>query len=85
MQVIDLIRKFIASELQAGSEGTIGDEERLIDQGIIDSFGIMALLGFLEEKFSVRIEGDELMPENFATLATISALVERKSGSWEEA
>ncbi len=85
MQTIDRIRQFITSELRPEGAGTIADTDQLIDQGIIDSFGIMALLGFLEEKFSVRIDGDELMPENFATLTAISAMVERKSGCAAEA
>jgi acyl carrier protein len=80
MKTIDRIRQFIVSELQADVGGTIADDDSLIDQGIIDSFGIMALLGFLEERFDVIIDGDELLPENFATLAAISALVEKKVG-----
>ncbi|HEY7746258.1 MAG TPA: acyl carrier protein [Desulfuromonadales bacterium] len=80
MKTIDRIRQFIVSELQADVGGGIADDDSLIDQGIIDSFGIMALLGFLEERFDVIIDGDELLPENFATLAAISALVEKKVG-----
>jgi len=80
MKTIDRIRQFIVSDLQAGVGGTIADDDSLIDQGIIDSFGIMALLGFLEERFDVIIDGDELLPENFATLVAISALVEKKVG-----
>lgn len=79
MNSIDNIRQFIASEICGGHCDPIADTDLLIDQGIIDSMGIIVLLGFLEEKFAVTIEGDELLPENFATLAAISTLVDKKS------
>jgi acyl carrier protein len=80
MKTIDRIRQFIVSELQADVGGGIADDDSLIDQGMSVSFGIRALLGGLEERFDVIIDGDELLPENFATLAAISALVEKKVG-----
>jgi acyl carrier protein len=63
-----------------GANGSIADNDLLLEQGIIDSFGIMSLLSFLEEKFAVHIEGDDLTPENFSTIGTISDLVDRKAG-----
>ena len=80
MSRIESIRQFIASEICGDGCQAIGDTDLLIEDGIIDSMGIMVLLGFLEEKFAVHIEGDELLPENFATLAAISSLVEKKVG-----
>lgn len=80
MRTIDNIRQFITSEICDGHCEPITDTDLLIDQGIIDSMGIIVLLGFLEEKYSVRIEGDELLPENFATLVAISTLVDKKTG-----
>jgi acyl carrier protein len=75
------IRHFIATELAVGGANTaIADSDLLLEQGIIDSFGIMTLLSFLEEKFSVHIEGDDLTPENFSSIMTISELVDRKAG-----
>lgn len=80
MRTIDNIRQFIATEICGDGCQSIGDQDQLIEDGIIDSMGIMVLLGFLEEKFAVTIEGDELLPENFATLNAISSLVEKKAG-----
>lgn len=75
------IRHFIATELAVGGANpSIADNDQLLEQGIIDSFGIMTLLSFLEEKFSVHIEGDDLTPENFSSISTISALIDRKAG-----
>jgi len=41
----------------------------------------MKLIGFLEEKLSVELSDDELVPENFSTVEAISSLVEQKSAA----
>ena len=86
MEISETIKGFIVSELLAEKGmGALADADPLIDSGIIDSFGIMALMGFLEEKFSIQIAGDELLPENFESVMTISALVAQKTGNMLEA
>ncbi len=80
MTIKDAIKHFITRELiQDGTGGEISDTHPLIEQGIIDSFGIMSLLGFLEERFSVQIQSEELMPEHFESIATIADLVSSKA------
>ena len=75
----DIIRDYISAEL--ATEGrAISDSDLLVEDGIIDSIAIISLLVFLEERFSVQIGGDELLPENFQSIAAITAMVERKTG-----
>ena len=50
----------------------------MTESGIIDSLGVMTLLSFLDEKFSIQVSGDDLVPENFASISAIAALVERQ-------
>ncbi len=77
MNTQDIIRSFIACELLQGTgETVIGNDDPLIESGIIDSLGIMTMLSFLEDKFSLEIPGEDLVPENFASISTIAALVE---------
>lgn len=78
MTTKDTVRTFIVSEL-TGEEGTgLEDSDQLIETGIIDSMGIIALLGFLETEFAIQIDSDELLPENLGTVQAISDLVDRK-------
>ena len=51
--------------------------DTLIDDGILDSFDIVALVGELNAQFSIAIGVDELEPENFDTVDAIQALVSR--------
>jgi acyl carrier protein len=81
METRDLIREYIISDLVTSGNGEdIGDDDSLITSGVIDSMGIISLLGFLEEKFAIEISSDELLPENFETLSTITELVSGKLG-----
>jgi acyl carrier protein len=81
MSTSDNIRNFITAEILHGSSSNpLGDHEPLIESGIIDSMGIMTLLAYVEEQFSIQIPSDDLVPENFASISSIAALVDRQMG-----
>jgi acyl carrier protein len=78
MNTREIVHNFITSEMiQRSLEVPLGNDEQLVESGIIDSMGVMTLLSFLEDKFSIQIAGEDLMPENFSSINTISNLVER--------
>jgi acyl carrier protein len=52
------------------------DQPLLADQ-VLDSLGLQNLITFIEAEFSVSIGDDDLLPENFESIRTISGLVER--------
>lgn len=77
MNTNDTIREFITQEMLHGNlTSKIENDDQLLESGIIDSLGIMTLLSFIEENFSIQIQGEDLIPENFASILTISALVD---------
>jgi acyl carrier protein len=79
MSTKEIIQEFISQELlHDAREAPLSDEDQLIELGIIDSLGIMTLLVFLEEQFSIQISGEDLIPENFSSIAAISSLIERQ-------
>ena len=57
---------------------TIGVDDPLIEEGIIDSLGIIQLLDYISQEFGIEIDADELQPENFASIRAIENLIERK-------
>jgi acyl carrier protein len=70
------IREFVIDRLAPTSGRTdIGDEDDLIDGGVIDSLGIFQLVAFLEETFGIAIGDEEITPENFASVSAIERLV----------
>lgn len=71
------LKERIISEFLGGT-GEIDDETRLVEDEIIDSLGIFLLLGFIKERFDVEVDPEDVTLENFATISTITSLVEKK-------
>jgi acyl carrier protein len=73
------VRTFIADNFLMGTNaGKFGDADSFLDHHIIDSTGFLELVTFLEEKFSIRVEDEEMIPENLDSLDSIEAYVEKK-------
>ena len=79
MTTIQTLRKFLAEDLSA-NVAELGDEDSLLESGILDSMAIMKLITFLDEQFNVELTDEEFDPENFESLAAIDRLVEQKRG-----
>jgi acyl carrier protein len=56
---------------------TLTVDTELIDNGLLDSLGLLELVSFLEHTFCVVLPLDEFVPENFRTPAAILALTDR--------
>jgi acyl carrier protein len=70
--------QFVREQLATGADAaSIGEDEPLIDRGIIDSMALMRLITFVEERTGVRIPDDEVVPDNFQTVTSIESLVRR--------
>lgn len=54
------------------------NETALIDDGLIESLDIVAIVTGIMDEFDVEINVDDLMPENFNSLDAIIALIEQK-------
>ena len=51
--------------------------ENFFDEGMLDSFDLMTLVATLDERFAIKIDGTDILPENFANVDAIAALVEK--------
>jgi acyl carrier protein len=72
------IRQYLIDEaLQGESPDDLTDDTNLVEEEILDSLGIFALVEWLEETFHVQIEAEEVVMTNFESIRTIEALVER--------
>lgn len=59
----------------------LSETESLLETGLIDSTGILELVAFLEEHFGIRVEDEDLIPENFDSIAAIAAYLDRTLAS----
>jgi acyl carrier protein len=75
------IRQFIADNfLFREDRGSLDDRESLLEAGLIDSTGVLELVGYLETEFSIRMDDNEIVPSN---LDSIHAIVSFVSGKLE--
>ena len=74
-------RKYLSDnfELPAGEEG-LRDDASLLEEGVLDSTGVLNVVMFIEETFGIEVEDEELVPENLDSIDKLVAFVERKTG-----
>ena len=74
----DKIRAFVVENFLFGSDENLENNTSFLDEGIIDSTGILELVSFLEEEFSITVDDEELVPENLDSINNVTAYLERK-------
>jgi len=80
MQTIDIereIRSFLIDNFLFGRSEEWRDHVSLLGN-VIDSTGAIELVTFLQDRFAITVEDNEVVPENFDTLENVVAYVERK-------
>jgi acyl carrier protein len=72
------IRTFIVDNFLFGQDDGLNDDSSFLDEGIIDSTGILELVNYLEEEFSVTVDDEELIPENLDSISNVVGYLEKK-------
>ena len=72
------IRKFIYDKFPLAKSRKLQDSSQLLEEGVLDSLGVLELVNFLQDEHGIPIEDEELVPENFASIDAIAAFVEAK-------
>ena len=76
-----VIRKYLQDRFMIGkSSSSLLDTDLLLEKGILDSTGVLELVGFIEENFPFSVEDEELLPDNLGSVDNIVRYVERKAG-----
>jgi D-alanine--poly(phosphoribitol) ligase subunit 2 len=77
------IRQYLSEtlliEFSDDSSG-VSEGANLFESGLIDSFGFVQLVAFLEKEFDINISDDELLSDSLSSFAKIRAFVESKVG-----
>jgi len=78
MELKRQVREFVTSNFYVADPKTLEDRTSLLDQGIIDSTGVLEVIMFIESTFGVTVEDSEMLPENLDSIERIAAFVARK-------
>jgi len=80
MEIESKLRNFILENyLFTDDQSALNNEDSFLDKGIIDSTGILELIFFLEEAFSVVVEDEEMIPDNLDSVMNVVKFVESKA------
>ncbi len=72
------IRAFIIENFLFGNDDGLQDETSFLEEGIIDSTGVLELVNFIEEEFDITVDDEELIPENLDSINNAAEYLERK-------
>jgi acyl carrier protein len=80
LQVKQDIKDFLATNLLYSVDGfPYGDDASLLREGIIDSLAVVELVEFVQKRFSIKVDQQDVVPENFDSVSKIAAYVSRKA------
>ena len=80
-EIIQRVRSFVQENfLYMHSNFELGDDDRLLEKGVIDSMSIVEMISFIEQEFGVNAAEEDISDANFGSLAGIARFVsERQS------
>ena len=78
MSYLNTVREFVIENFLFGDSGQLENHTSFLERGIIDSTGILELIAFLEETYGIKIEDEEVVPENLDNLHNIDTFLQTK-------
>ena len=72
------IRAFVIDTFLFGQDNGLTDDSSFLDQGIVDSTGVLELIAYVEQTHGIKVKDEELIPDNLDSIAAIAAFIERK-------
>jgi acyl carrier protein len=81
LEIREKIKGFIVENFLFGTDdASLGDDNSFLESGIIDSTGVLEVVGFIEDEFGIEVLDEELVPDNFDSLSKLTAYVAKKKG-----
>jgi acyl carrier protein len=77
----DQIRSFITTNFYVAEPDALADDASLLDRGVIDSTGVLEVIGFIESTFNITVDDMEMVPENLDSIQRITSFVTRKASA----
>lgn len=78
VKIGEQIQAYISAQFPLARQRNLRAHESLLESGIIDSLGILEVVGFLEREFGIAVDDEELVPETFDSVDRLTAFVSGK-------
>ena len=73
------VREFVTDNFLFGRKNvSLKGDDSLLEEGLIDSTGVLELVMFIEEKFDVSVEDEDLVPDNLDSINSLITFIETK-------
>lgn len=79
-EIQNTIREFILQQFPTARKRGIGDDESLLEQGVIDSLGVLEIVKFIESQFEITLSDEEMVADHFDSIPAMARLVCAKLG-----
>lgn len=76
--VFTVVRDFIAQNFYVPDPTALSGDASLVEEGILDSTGVLELAAFLETKFKIKVDDSELLPSNLDSIDRVVQFIARK-------
>ncbi len=80
-EVEQVVRNFIIDNFLFGQDNQFSDSDSFLDNGLIDSMGILTLVEFVADRYNITIADEDILPENWDSISRIARFVTSKTGS----
>ena len=78
--VREKVRAYVTSNFVVAEPSSLADETSLIETGVVDSTGVLEIIGFIEGEFGIKVEDAEMIPANLESVSNLVAYINRKRG-----
>ncbi|MEM9603324.1 MAG: acyl carrier protein [Pseudomonadota bacterium] len=78
---MNAVRAFILNDIVRNGETELPDDHDLLMSGLVDSLGVMRLVGFIEETSGISVPAEDVLLEHFGSLTQINAYLVGRSKS----
>jgi acyl carrier protein len=75
------IRTFVLANFYVADPAQVPDNRSLLEEGIIDSTGVLEIISFVESTFGIAVEDEEMIPANLDSIDGIARFVQRKQAA----
>lgn len=78
-EIPEILRAYIAQNILFAPDGFVyGDDDSFLENGILDSTGVVEMVAFIEDRFKISVEDAEITPQNFDSIANLTAYINGK-------
>lgn len=79
MDTKEQIRQYLAQNFLFSNNGLdLKDDASFLEEGIVDSTGVLEMVMFVEETFNIEVNDDEIVPDNFDSVNALATFIARK-------